>query len=471
MQSSSNRMAILKTSGKRNSDQNAPFPRVSLWLRDHVYLATLIVLIASLVPRLFLTLSANPQDLIFPDSESYFTPTVNLLEHGAFLDRKERPEVSRTPGYPVFLLAIMVITGKGLENYDNLRVVLIVQTIILSWGVVFLYWLARRIVEPVMALTGALLAAFSPWSAVAAGLALTEGLFIFLLSLLFLLIKLVEDSTTLKNALWGSMAVGLLTAAVILVRPLWPFLVFAVGTLVLRFGPRRKGAGLVFSVVLVCATLPLTLWVVRNGQEAHFYGLSDISGKAAWWCLGSRVLAQANASDAKRWDIYEAFRDDEVRLRSNLSVQEADNVRWQRAKTIFREHPFLTLYSFSRNAAEHIVHPSPGLVLTPARLNFQGDYWVLAGIWGGIVALAWVGWRDTSTNHAVRATKVDCEWLRTILVVCLFLTLLSGLSYGGGARFRVPLEVAVPLLAGVGFVRLYCYYEPPSVAQSGAHVS
>lgn len=437
----------------QNDKQNARGKSWFSMLRSHVYWATLIVFIASLVPRLFLTLWAEPQDLIYPDSGSYFAPAVNLLEHGAFLNEREKPEVGRTPGYPVFLLAIMVVTGKSLSNYEDLRTILVVQTIILSWGVVFLYWLARRILPPVMALTGALFAAFSPWGAVAAGLPLTEGLFIFLLSLLFLLMKLVEDATSIKQALWGSVAVGLLTAGIILVRPLWPFLPVAAAALGLRYGLRRKGVGLVLASMLVCATLPITLWVVRNGQEAHFYRLSDTSGKTAWWMLGSRVLAQASGSDAKRWEISDAF-EDPSRI---LPVQEADDERWRRAKAIFKEHPFLTLYSFSRSVVEHVVHPSPLLVLGPARLNFPGDYGVLAVLWGGMVALAWIGWRGTSV-HAITAAEVDRGWLLTILAVCLFLTLLSGVSYGGGSRFRAPLELIVPLLAGVGFVRICRYF-------------
>jgi len=210
--------------------------------------------------------------------------------------------------------------------------------------------------------------------------------------------------------------------------------------------------------------LPVALWAVRNGQEAHFYGLSDISGKAAWWCLGSRVLAQANGSDAERWEIRRTIFDDEDTLKANFPVRQADDERWRRAKAIFREHPFLTVYSFSRSVAEHLVHPSPEIVLTPAGLKFPGDYWVLAGLWGGMVALAWLGWRGTS-NHAVSVAGVDRGWLLTILTVCLFLTLLSGVSYGGGSRFRASLELIVPLLAGVGLVRVGQYFKHVPITQ------
>jgi hypothetical protein len=445
----------------RHDEPEVGFQSVSTWLRDHFYWASLIVLAASLVPRLCLTLAADPHDLVFPDSGTYFAPATNLLEHGAFLNGKQMPEVARTPGYPVFLSAIMLVTGKSLEDED-LRTVLSVQTIILSLSVVFLYWLARRLLPPVMALTGALLAAFSPWGAVAAGHPLTEGLFVFLLALLLLIIKLVEDTTSVKHAVWGSIAVGLLTGATILVRPVWPFLVFAAGTLFYRYGPRRKGVGLVLAFMVVSAASPVVLWSARNVQEAHFYGLSDISGKAAWWCLASRVIAQANGSDADRWEIQRSILDDEATW--HLSVQQANEERLRRAKAVFREHPVLTVHSFFRSVAEHMVHPDPGMVLTPARLNFPGEYLVLAGLWGGMVVLAYLGWRK-APDCTLSADKVDRSWLLTILAMCLFLTLLSGMSYGGGARFRSPLELIVPLLAGVGLVRTLRYLKRAPIAQ------
>ena len=87
----------------QNEQQLARGKNWSSVLLSHVYWATLIVFIASLVPRLFLTLWADPQDLIAGDSPSYFDPAVSLFEHRAFLNGEQKPEVGRTPGYPVFL--------------------------------------------------------------------------------------------------------------------------------------------------------------------------------------------------------------------------------------------------------------------------------------------------------------------------------------------------------------------------------
>jgi hypothetical protein len=142
--------------------------------------------------------------------------------------------------------------------------------------------------------------------------------------------------------------------------------------------------------MLACAFTPLSLWKARNHRESYFDGLSDISGKTTWRYLASRVKAQANGQD--RWALILAAMHDEDHW--GLSIQEADNERWRRIKAVFREHPILTVYYFLRSAAEHTTHPSPG-VLMPYGLNFYRDFLLLALLWGGLLVLAYLGWRHT----------------------------------------------------------------------------
>ena len=88
-----------------------------------------------------------------------------------------------------------------------------------------------------------------------------------------------------------------------------------------------------------------------------------------------------------------------------MSIQQADQERWRRAKAVFREHPVLTSYYFLLSSAEHAVHPSPS-VLSPARLNFYGDYWVFALFWGGLLILAYLGWRHNADPDFENGTKI-----------------------------------------------------------------
>jgi len=422
------------------------------WLKVHAALASVLVLICSLTPRLFLTTRAEPMDLLRPDSYTFITPALSLLEHGAFLNSHKEPEVSRTPGYPAFMAALMMLVGKDIVGEDLGKFV-IVQTTIVSWSVVFLYWLGCRILPPVMAFTGSLLAAFSPWNAVLAGVPMADGLFMLLLAATFLAIKLVEDSRELTHALWGSAMVGLLTSAAVLTRPFQGLVILMGGGLLLRYGPGRKGACLVFTIMMLTAITPLYLWQVRNIHEAQFNGLTDLPGRAVWEYLASRVKQELTGEN--RFDIQRAIMLEEDTW--DLSVQEADQERWRRAKAVFLEHPALTVYCFLRSALEHMVHPSPN-ILTSARLNFRGDYWALGLLWGVFVSLAFIGWRGIGKVEAGLGS-IDRGWLAMLLVVCLLITLASGIAYGAGSRFRASLELIVPLLAGVGVIRIICSFK------------
>jgi hypothetical protein len=449
---------------ERDDQPQAFLPSLSTWLKDHVYLASLIVLLAALVPRLFLTLAADPHDLVAPDSSTYFTPAENLLEHGAFLNGHQMPEVSRTPGYPVFILGIMALSGRSIgENWDGLRTILTIQTVILSFSVLFLYWLARHILPQVMAFTGALLAAFSPWGAVRAGFPLTEGLFLLILVLLFLVMYLVvERMAKLSTVLVGGGLIGLLTSAAVLVRPIWPLVPLIAIFVFLLCRNNRQRVWLLVGVMLISASAPLYLWKIRNLREAHFDGLSTISGSTTYLYLASSVKARLKGANGDRWTMVKAARIEEFRLAQGLSLQEIDDECWRRAQTIFLEHPFLTLYAFTLNAGEAVVHPDPS-ILKPAALNFSGDVWVLAAIWAALLIFAGLGLSCAPDDNRDDGL-IQRKWLLSFLSICLLLTLASGVTFGGGSRFRAPLELIVPLLAGVGFVRTIQYF-------SGTHTS
>ncbi len=447
--------ANLNTTVEENNKWNAQGSSVSSWLRDHVYLASLIVLIASLVPRLFLTLSADPQELKTSDTPSYFYNVTGFLEHGTFLNKWGNPDVLRTPGYPVFLLAIMATTGTTVEglNGEDLRTVLVVQTIIISWSVVFLYWLARRILPPVVAFTGALLAALSPWGAVRAGLAMTEGLYLLNLALLFLVMYLVVEHTRkLSVAVVGGVFIGLLTGAAVLVRPIWPLVIVVAIALFVLCGDQRKRAWVLVAVMLISAGAPIYLWKDRNQRLAQFDGLSIISGINAYQYFVPSMKAQLKGAEGDRVVLSEAARKDEWQWSKGLSIQERSDERWRRAKAFIQEHPFLTAYTLGLNAGQALIHPDPQ-VLKPAGLNFSGDTWVLAGLWIALLMLAGLGiccTPDRDRDGAVLQRK----WLIAVLGICLSLTLASGIVFGLGSRLRAPMELIVPLLAALGLMRI-----------------
>jgi 2-polyprenyl-3-methyl-5-hydroxy-6-metoxy-1,4-benzoquinol methylase/4-amino-4-deoxy-L-arabinose transferase-like glycosyltransferase len=418
------------------------YSKLSKRLRNHVLAASMVICVCSASPRAFFSWRTDPADLLKGDAITYLGPAQNLVQRGVFVNGNGEPEVTRTPGYPAFLAAMLFLAGQ------DLRIALIFQAIVLSLGVVFLYWLATSILPPVMAFTAGLIAAFSPWGAALAGLPLSDGLFLVVLVLIFFALKLIVTVHSSIPTAVGGACIGLLTGAAVLVRPFWPLLIIVAVASFLRYGRRRKGVWLLVLSMLACSFTPVILWNERNRREAHFDGLSDISGITGWRYLASRVKAQVNGQD--RFALKDAAMLDDRSW--NLSIQEKDNERWRRTRAVFQEYPILTAYNFLQSTAEHVIHPSPD-VLGPARLNFYGDFFVLALLWGGLLFFAVLGWQCAS-DPGWDDGEIDRRWLVTLLVVCLLLVLGSGLSFGQGSRLRAPLELVVPLMAAVGLVRV-----------------
>ena len=415
------------------------------WVQEHPLLTSLIILVCALSLRLFFTYRAEPTRLVFPDSGTYFDTAVSLSESGTFFNRYQKPEITRTPGYPFFLAALMTVCGK------DVRTLLLVQTVILSLSVVVLYWLARCILPPTMAFTGAVLAAVSPWGAARAGFLLSDGLFLTALAVLFLLMYTVIRSARTSGAvLAGASAIGLLTSGVVFIRPVFPLIGLVAVTMFLLYPEKRIRAWLLVTVMLLCALVPLQMWKMRNAEQAQFSGFSDVSGKAAWQWWASSVKGQVAGLQGDRWAMLRAA--EEAETQWTFSPQEAHDERWRLANEVFRAHPFSTLYVFGLNALEALIHPQAN-ILTPAALNFPGDTIALGVYWMAIVFCAAIGgWHIWGRGQAT--DSIDRKWILTMLIICLAITLTAGVSFGAGARYRIALELIVPLLAGVGLVRI-----------------
>jgi len=380
----------------------------------------------------------------YSDAGTFFIPAQNLIDQREFLNNKGKPMISRTPGYPVFLAGIMLLVGR------DMRTVLIAQTIILSCGPLILYRVARQALPPVMAVVAGLIAAFSPWGAVLAVAPMSDGLFLFLLTLIFLLIKLEANSQP-ANAFLGAASIGILTGIAVLVRPIWPLTILIAAVFFFYYGAKRKGVLLLLLVNLACAITPLALWRERNQREAHFDGISDISGHTVWVYLAARVRAEVTGLN--RYEVSRLAEDERNNWAVPLSSQEAETEAWRRSAAIFREHPLVTVYSFGRSAFEHFIHPSPDVVRAVS-LNFFGDIVVLAILWGGLLLFSAYALLRPISNPAWEDGYIDWQFLLAMLVVSGALTLSSGVSFGAASRLRAPMETVIPLLAAIGLARV-----------------
>ena len=348
--------------------------------------------------------------------------------------------MDRTPGYPAFLAILLILTKR------DLHLALILQAAILSLSVPLLYLLARKILPPMDSFVGAFIASLSPWGAVLAGVAMTEGLFMLLLALIFLFMKLLEESNNSYGIMLLSGLIGILAAAAILVRPLWPFMILVALGLIFMRGRLAKKA-LAVAVMLLFGIPPLLFWIHRNATQIQYVGMSTVSARTAWFYLAQRVTAHVQGRD--RYAVSREANKEAVNYR--LYPKQADELYRQRASAVFREYPLLTVGLFFWSALEHLFHPE-ARVLDIAKLGFPGVFWLLAIFWGGLLTLSIAG--AVSLRLTSDDPGVDRRWILIILMVVCSLTLASGITFGAASRMRAPMELIVPLLAAVGLVRV-----------------
>jgi 4-amino-4-deoxy-L-arabinose transferase-like glycosyltransferase len=199
------------------------------------------------------------------DASEYFSYAYNLRHFGVYSDDLTwageeppggmHPDSLRTPGYPLFLLAI-----PGLDTgADWLARVRYVQAALAVGSVWLLYLLARRFLRPGWSHLAALLTAISPHLANFSSYLLSEGLFVFLL----LASVLASVAALRAGGRWRFAIAGLAWGACSLVRPtvlLLPPLLLLASWLSPRLRDWRAPA-LLLVAVFVAVQAP---WFVRN---------------------------------------------------------------------------------------------------------------------------------------------------------------------------------------------------------------
>ena len=202
----------------------------------------------------------------YPDSESYIAPARNIVAGHGFTGPDGRPELFRTPGYPL-LLAFFVATHAGVIGailfQHVLRILLIVGLIAFAFSIT-----QRRAVA---GLTCLLLVIDFPLLEVANAV-LSEMLFTALIAIVYWL--LWREAHREPSSKWILLA-AMLTGTTVLIRPVSLFFcVPAVAFIAIAMPCRRLRAAIIFTMGFVL--LP-ALWAFRNYRVAGTFTVSTIS--------------------------------------------------------------------------------------------------------------------------------------------------------------------------------------------------
>lgn len=224
------------------------------------------------------------------DSPEYARLAANLAKHRAFsLDSAPplRPDLFRTPGYPLFLAPFFAAFRSPL-----LWVVL--AQMVLSLGIA---WATRLLARELgigerPAVLAALAVGLSPNLAFVSTLLATETLFTLLLVVTLVLLNRFRCFGRRIDLLAAGTCLGLL----ILTRPIATFLPLALAAGLLLSKPRSIRMPLLAPLVLLAATaVIITPWLIRNGHHSGRYIISTVSERNTYLYSGALTLAAARS--------------------------------------------------------------------------------------------------------------------------------------------------------------------------------
>ena len=404
---------------------------------------------------------------LFPDSPGYIRPVEELMRTGRFAN-DGRPEIMRTPGYPI-LLVPGILLGKPVLVTIALQVVLSLLTV---W---FVYRLTARMFENEnAAAAAALLYALEPLSILYTTLILTETLFASLVAAFFFCLV---DYFKGRQALGTLVLAALALCASVYVRPVSYYLPIPVSlalllALLVRF---KKIRYVLHAVVFLAVSLgPVAAWQVRNRIQTGYRGFSAISDLNLYLYQGASAKARAEGLP---------FRDVQQRLRSFEGHPEHNSwTEAQRSAFMRREgvkmilgHPLayarihlggMARILFDPGSVDYlkVFHSYPRLGGTLANIADRGLMSVVLGLISGNPLVFWTQLALFAMLAAYYVLALlglfnrsrAGAWDRIALVAVIgYFVAVSGGPHGY-SRFRHPAMPLLCVLAGYGLYSVAC---------------
>ena len=458
------------------SEPGALQRRAGRLLSAALLLTVLTRLVFILMPRVPLETKAVTS---IGDSREYIALARNLVSSHTFTRDTVpplRPELFRTPGYPLLLAASLVV------HRPSFIVLALFVQLLLSLATV---WLTRKLglelgLEPKPAAFAALLVGLSPSLAFLSSKLVSETLFIPMLLICVLLLNRYRLNGRALDLIGTGVCCGLL----VLVRPIATYfpLVLAVYVLWLRFGDRKWPWGIAHSALLLAgASIVVAPWVIRNGARTGRHIISTASEHNIYLYDAATVMAaEKGVTIPQARDLMMA----EAQRRFGPIDTTDEATMWQKLAAVARPHllrkPALAAPIWLFGVAADFLNPisvgpllihagsstaegSANLLQSSLALLVKGKVTqAFTRAWqvrvGGaplfiLVVLACAAifnliliWFGCASLFLPRTRGL--LWL---LLPILYFTLLTGTV--GDARFRAPIEPLLCLFAAVALTR------------------
>ncbi len=421
----------------------------------------LIILIGWVILRLLIVrfVILEPWRGILVDSEQYLDLARNLLRDGSY-ESMSNPSLDlfRTPGYPAFLALILGITG------DSLRAVVIIQFFLVVITAYLLYEIGRSIGKKKVGVLAGSMLLLSPNALFWSITIMTETLFSAGLILAFLWMAKSLNGTF---PIWPT---GLLLGFLTLIRPIGIFMILIWVVCFAIFNLKRLGAlgslqkAAVFFLASILVLIP---WYIRNAEKHGMLTLSNVNRVTLYsYHLSLTLVEEKDIS----WDEAKAEIDTmggamvaapQIILHfptSFLQVQIQGIVR-----TILgtESETWIWLVSESHTTylGESLLEPLLQFKFSSVieRLKNTIDEGHLSSIlldsWGFGFTLLLIG---SSVIGTIRGLKRGDQNLQAFILLAVLTIAYMVLSPGaaGEARFRVPVEPLLALLAAFAFWKM-----------------
>jgi 4-amino-4-deoxy-L-arabinose transferase-like glycosyltransferase len=220
-----------------------------------------------------------------PDSNSYLVPASSIAAHLTFVDVLGRPEIFRTPGYPL-LLAPGVLIGHPV------RFALVLQTCAAAVVVALTYAMAQRTLDRRTAALCAWIVALEPTMMLWSIKVMPEALFVLCL---VAFAAFAQRAIETARPGWTAAAAAALCGAAY-VKPiayplviLLPIVIGMVGLVQWRSPHKGLTHAVVFAIVAAVLVAP---WHARNLRAAGYAGFSSITDYALYLSVGGSVMAR-----------------------------------------------------------------------------------------------------------------------------------------------------------------------------------
>jgi len=429
-----------------------------------------IILIVAALGRLGVLAGAwnAPDRLLTPDSKDYEELAVSLAAEGEFA-RDGKPEVFRTPGYPL----VLALARAGGESWPLwvalLQIVAGVLAVYLTFLLGWLLW-SRRV-----GLWAAGLQAVNPLSIAADVRVLSDSLYALLLLLAVVLIVHHVRSSRAWPAVAGAATLGVAcyVRPVGIVPVVIVLAVLAVRALV-RLGSRRgeaKTLGRVFLLSGVASLLIVAPWTLRNHLVGGYPSFSSAAQVNTFHYEAPAVLARtrgfslAESRDYLDGELHSALRDIDSPTPGQIAA-----AKGAVGGSVLRDHPGVWV---GMHVSTSLAALLPGI---PSVLEVLG---VTTGQRGTLEVLQTEGLQAAVRHYFGDATWAFWVCLPAIaLLACKYLFALVGsvraIRSGAGGwivllltaalifvagpaatpRFRIPVAAFLSILAAAGWVAL-----------------